>query len=130
MSPYAFLGSSVGTAEAASLCVRLTAWHDAMVAHERRLRTGRATDACDDECPHAEYTGIALEFGTEPLLQMMQALRGDHWLYRHPEAPAALAADIKRQLLEAFYVDTDAWKGQLVSQARQAMFQAVDGLAA
>ena len=54
MSPYAILGSSVGTAEAASLCVRLTAWHDAMVAHERRLRTGRATDACDDECPHIE----------------------------------------------------------------------------
>ena len=54
MSPYAFLGSSVGTAEAASLCVRLTAWHDAMVAHERRLRTGRTTDACDDECPHDE----------------------------------------------------------------------------
>ena len=54
MSPYAFLGSSVGTAEAASLCVRLTAWHDAMVAHERRLRTGRTTDVCDDECPHAE----------------------------------------------------------------------------
>lgn len=54
MSPYAFLGSSVGTAEAASLCVRLTAWHDAMVAHERRLRTGRTTDVCDDDCPHAE----------------------------------------------------------------------------
>ena len=54
MSPYALLGSSVGTAEAASLCVRLTAWHDAMVAHERRLRTGGTTDACDDECPHAE----------------------------------------------------------------------------
>ena len=54
MSPYAFLGSSVGTSEAAALCVRLTAWHDAMVAHERRLRTGRTTDACDDECPHDE----------------------------------------------------------------------------
>jgi hypothetical protein len=54
MSPYAILGSSVGTAEAASLCVRLTAWHDAMVAHERRLRTGRTTDACDDECPHVK----------------------------------------------------------------------------
>jgi len=54
MSPYAILGSSVGTAEAAALCVRLTAWHDAMVAHERRLRTGRTTDACDDECPHEE----------------------------------------------------------------------------
>ena len=54
MGPYAILGSSVGTAEAAALCVRLTAWHDAMVAHERRLRTGRRADACDDECPHDE----------------------------------------------------------------------------
>jgi hypothetical protein len=54
MSPYAILGSSVGTAEAASLCRRLTAWHDAIVAHERRLRSGRASDASDDECPHVE----------------------------------------------------------------------------
>ena len=54
MSPYAFLGSSIGTTEAVALCVRLTAWHDAMVAHERRLRTGRTADACDDECPHEE----------------------------------------------------------------------------
>jgi hypothetical protein len=52
MSPYAVLGSSIGTPEAASLCVRLTSWHDAMVAHERRLRATRPTDACDDECPH------------------------------------------------------------------------------
>ena len=61
MSPYAMLGSSVGTAEAASLCVRLTAWHDAMVAHERRLRTGRTTDACDDECPHSEARALWTE---------------------------------------------------------------------
>jgi hypothetical protein len=31
-------------------------------------------------------------------------------------------------MLEAFYTDTDAWRGQIVSQARQAMFQAADGL--
>lgn len=54
MSPYTSLGARVGTAAAASLCVRLTAWHDAMVAHERRLKTGRANDACDDDCPHTE----------------------------------------------------------------------------
>ena len=54
MNPYAILGSRVGTAEAASLCARVTVWHDAMVAHERRLRMGRAGDACDDECPHVE----------------------------------------------------------------------------
>ena len=54
MSPYAILGSGVGTNEAAALCARLTAWHDAMVAHERRLRTARTTDTCDEECPHDE----------------------------------------------------------------------------
>jgi hypothetical protein len=31
---------------------------------------------------------------------------------------------IKARLLAAFYTDTDAWKGQIVSQARQALFQA------
>lgn len=36
-----------------ALCARLTAWHDAMVAHERKQRMGRA-GTCDDECPHAE----------------------------------------------------------------------------
>jgi len=63
-----------------------------------------------------------------PLPEMLQALRAEHWLHRHPEAPAAQAAEIRQQILDAFYVDTDAWKGQIISQARQAMFQAVSGL--
>ena len=54
MNPYLQLGSRVGTLEAASLAERLTAWHDAMVAHERRLRVERRDDLCDDECPHVE----------------------------------------------------------------------------
>ena len=54
MNPYAILASSIGTSEAVSLCNRLTSWHDAMVAHERRLRTMRENDVCDDECPHVE----------------------------------------------------------------------------
>jgi hypothetical protein len=54
MNPYVMLGSGIGTSEAASLSTRLAAWHDAMVAHERRLRSGRTADRCDDECPHVE----------------------------------------------------------------------------
>ena len=54
MNPYVILGSGMATAEATSLSARLSAWHDAMVAHERRLRTGVTSDLCDDECPHAE----------------------------------------------------------------------------
>lgn len=54
MNPYTMIGSGVVTTEAADLRARLTAWHDAMVAHERRLQASPAADRCDDECPHAE----------------------------------------------------------------------------
>jgi hypothetical protein len=54
MNPYVMVGSGIGTSEAASLSARLAAWHDAMVAHERRLRTGRTADTCSEECPHVE----------------------------------------------------------------------------
>jgi hypothetical protein len=54
VNPYLMLGSGFGTTEATSLSARLSTWHDAMVAHERRLRTGRTSDVCNDECPHAE----------------------------------------------------------------------------
>lgn len=83
-----------------------------------------------EECPQADYTGIAMEYGTLPFNEVSQALRADHWLHKHPEAPAEQHAAIKQQLMDAFYTDTDAWRGQIISQARQAMFQAVEGLSA
>ncbi len=58
MNPYLILGSGLGTNEAQSLGARLSSWHDAMVAHERRLRTGRTGDVCDDECPHADARAL------------------------------------------------------------------------
>jgi hypothetical protein len=90
--------------------------------------TGLMWGSVYEECPQAEVTGIAMEYGTVPVLDVMQALRAEHWLNIHQDAPAELAARIKKQMLEAFYTDTDVWKGQIVSQARQSMFQAVDGL--
>lgn len=54
MNPYTRLGTNVGTNEALSLSARMSAWHDAMVAHERRLRTGMSGDTCHEECAHAE----------------------------------------------------------------------------
>lgn len=54
MNPYAIVSSGIGREEAVSLRARLMAWHDAMVGHERRLRSGQTADACHDECPHVE----------------------------------------------------------------------------
>jgi hypothetical protein len=54
MNPYAIVSAGIESAEAASLRSRLMAWHDAMVAHERRSRSGDAAEMCDEECPHVE----------------------------------------------------------------------------
>ncbi len=94
--------------------------------------TGSIGEALYEARTHAQtITGIALEFGTQPLPDVLAALRAEQWLHNHPErATAAVSAHIRQQLKDAFCVDTDAWRGQVISQARQAMFQAVDGLSA
>lgn len=61
MNPYILISSKLDSNEAHSLSARLSAWHDAMVAHERRLRAGSTGDTCDDECPHAEAGPLWLE---------------------------------------------------------------------
>ena len=91
--------------------------------------TGLMYGSIYDECPQAEYAGIAMEYGTLPVMDTMQALRAEQWLYLHPEAPAALAARIRRRMKDAFFTDTPQWKEQILQQANEALFQAVDGLA-
>jgi len=91
--------------------------------------TGMMFNAVYDECPQAEYTGIAMEYGTVPVMQTLQSLRGEQWLQRHPEAAQALARQIRQQVKVAFYTDTVEWKEQVVAQAREALFEATDGLA-
>jgi hypothetical protein len=61
MNPYLLIGSASGTPEAASLSQRLAAWHDTMVAHERRLRAGRLGDECDDDCAHGQARALWAE---------------------------------------------------------------------
>lgn len=91
--------------------------------------TGLMWTSVYDECPQAEYTGIAMEYGTQPVTETLHALRGDHWLHLNPQAPAELAGQIKQRMKDAFYVDTDEWKRQIVDQARESLVQAADGLA-
>jgi hypothetical protein len=90
---------------------------------------GLMWSAAYQECAQAEYTGIALEYGTLPIMEMIDALRADQWAENHPDAPEAQRAQIKRQTRDAFYVDTDAWKQQVIEQAFDAAQCAVRGLA-
>jgi hypothetical protein len=72
--------------------------------------TGVAYRAAVESCPGATFTGIALEFGTVPLSQTLQALRADQWLANHPAAGEALREAIKRQVRDAFCDDGVAWR--------------------
>lgn len=82
-----------------------------------------------EECPQAEYNGLTLEYGTLPGLKVLNALRAEQWLHNHPDASADLRQRIKQQLRAAFYIETDAWKRDVLSQARQVMDASLAGLA-
>lgn len=90
--------------------------------------TGLMWTSVYEECPQAEYTGIAMEYGTVPVVDVMTALRADHWLQQHPEAPAEQARAIKQQMLDAFYTNTPEWKHRIVAQAMASFDQAVVGM--
>lgn len=92
--------------------------------------TGMMWLAAYQECPRASYTGIALEYGTLPVLEMLGALRADHWLANHPQAAPALAQAIRAAMFAAFYTDTDAWRNSIIEQAQLVLAQAVQGLGA
>jgi hypothetical protein len=94
------------------------------------LLSGMMFAAAYEECPQAQYAGIALEYGTLPLMEVMDALRADQWLQNHAERASPAQRDaIKQRIRDAFYVDTDEWKRRVVEQAREAVLQAIAGLA-
>jgi Protein of unknown function (DUF2817) len=106
----------------------VTSMHDGSSSSSKL--TGLMWTAASQDCAQAEYTGIALEYGTMLPLEMMAALRADQWLENHPEAPAAQREHIKTQIRDAFYTDTDVWKAAVVRQAMEASLQGLNGLAA
>jgi len=91
--------------------------------------SGVISAAAYTECPRTEMTAMALEYGTYPLEHTLQALRAEHWLHNHPEAPAKQREEIKRALRDTFYVDADDWKAMVYEQARDACLQAIAQLA-
>ena len=89
---------------------------------------GTVGGAAYDECPDTEFCGIALEYGTHDIEQVLEALRVEHWFANHPEASRAHYKEMKRKFRDAFYVDDDDWKETVYTQALAACLQAVEHL--
>ncbi|HEX4509138.1 MAG TPA: M14 family metallopeptidase [Burkholderiaceae bacterium] len=91
---------------------------------------GNIWEAAYEECAQAQYTGIGLEFGTQPMEVVRDALRADHWVARSTEdLPQALREGVRLRMREAFFTDTPAWKQAIVAQGREVALQGVRGLA-
>ena len=90
---------------------------------------GDGLSAAADLLPHAEVTPMALEIGTLPTEAVMWAVIADNWLHAHGDPPGPFAADIKRDIRAAFYVEADDWKGMVAAQFELACRQALRGLA-
>lgn len=83
--------------------------------------TGMMAFSLYDECSESEITAMTMEFGTVPITQVVYALRAEHWLYNNPSVNANLTAEIKKDLRDAFYVNTADWKEAVIKQAVNAL---------
>jgi uncharacterized protein DUF2817 len=77
-----------------------------------------------ESASNATLTYIALEFGTHPINTILTALRADHWLHAVRNRETPLRATISRQIRDAFYVDTPAWKAATYGRAADMIVRA------
>ncbi len=94
---------------------------------------GPLVGAIEEDAPGAEVTAIGLEFGTVELLDVLEALRGDNWLYARGlksglSVNSAVARAIKKKARDALYVDTDDWKEKVYARAADFTLKAYRGL--
>jgi hypothetical protein len=88
--------------------------------------SGSMLDAVALQCKAARFNGMALEFGTLDLKTVLTTMRAEQWLQLHPRTGAKLAMRIKRQMLDAFFIDTEEWKENVVQLGKAALLQAIE----
>ena len=90
---------------------------------------GPMVRALGEECPQAQQATIALEFGTVPLMRMLEAIRADHWCYQNREPEdSTLRHRVRDELRRCFFVASDDWYGMVVGQFRTAVIKCLLGL--
>ncbi|MGA2548640.1 MAG: M14 family metallopeptidase [Burkholderiaceae bacterium] len=78
--------------------------------------------------PEAELTPLALEFGTLPSTEVINALRADQWLELHGVRDSELGRQIKAQVRDSFYVQTPAWEKAVLERSFEFVGKALTAL--
>jgi Protein of unknown function (DUF2817) len=79
--------------------------------------------------PDDEITFIGLEFGTRPVLDVLTALRADHWVHARAPHDAERRAAAQRLMREAFYGETAAWQAAVYGRTADFVFRTCRALA-
>lgn len=90
--------------------------------------TGTMARGIERARPELELTFIGLEFGTRPVMEVLTALRADHWLHAHGSADSAAAARIRQGMREAFHSDGPAWQAAVYGRTADLALRALRGL--
>ncbi len=115
---------------------RARQWYGAAVASPERgeslsaVVTGSMENGFAGLGSGTEVTSVALEYGTKPIFEVLDALRADNWLHLHGDPASAQGRAIAQQMRAAFYGDTPEWKRMIWTVAERTVQQAAAGLAA
>ncbi len=82
-----------------------------------------------DLLPGAQVTSIAVEMGTRPSDQVLRAVIADNWLHLRGDLDSATGREIKREIRDAFFPDTEDWKARAYGRTMEIMALAFTGLA-
>jgi hypothetical protein len=74
------------------------------------ILTGTLSNAFQGWLNDCDVTFLGLEFGTKAVVDVLAALRGDHWLHSSQNLKSPLRQQITKNLRDAFYVDTPHWQ--------------------
>lgn len=77
---------------------------------------GSMGEGAKEELQGARLTMVTLEFGTQPMMAVFEALRADNWLHLHGAVESPLGAAIKKAVRDAFYVDDPTWRKAVVDR--------------
>jgi len=92
--------------------------------------TGSVADAFPRSSPARETVYLALEFGTVSSMEVLSALRADHWLHAVPNRDSPLRDKIMCQTRDAFYLDFSWWKAAVYGRSVDFAIRATQALSA
>jgi hypothetical protein len=79
--------------------------------------------------PNAQLTAIALEYGTLPLDDMLDAIRADNWLHLYADLAGEDSRRIKTQMRDAFAPNDASWRQSVWARAEEILRNTAFGLA-